>query len=125
MNNVTNLPARNILRFNYGKKPVLYSSIKYIESFAGNYSMVRLHDHGYICSSFTLKHYREKLEPQGDFFQVRKGLLINLNFINQIIDQEGKKWAVLTSGESFQLSRRCGQKLLSFLKDKEDLKMVC
>ncbi len=125
MKNSTNLLSRNVIRFNYGKKPVLSSSIKYIESFAGNYSMVRLHDQGYICSAFTLKHYRQKLEPQGEFFLVRKGLLLNLSFINEIVDQDGKKWAVLTSGESFQLSRRCGQKLISFLREKGDIKSFC
>ncbi len=103
------------LFFNYGKKSVSTEKIKYIESFAGNYSMIRLSDKGYICSAFTLKHYSTKLVGESHFFLARKGLLLNLNYIQEIKEFEGVKSVKLSTGEVFKLSRRLGSKLVNYL----------
>lgn len=106
------------LFFNYGKKAVSFEKIKYIESFAGNYSMIRLIDKGYICSAFTLKHYSTQLVGESHFFLARKGLLLNLNFIQEIKEQDGVRCVKLSTGEVFKLSRRIGSKLVNFLNCK-------
>ena len=115
MNTFTNTMNPGKLIYNYGKKAVEFNSIKYIESYAGNYSMIRLNDKGYICSSFTLKHYTTKLEGKCNFFLARKGLLLNLNFIEEIVEDNGVKSVKLSTGEVFRLSRRLGSRLISFL----------
>lgn len=117
MNTFTNIVGPEKLVYNYGKKAVEFKSIKYIESFAGNYSMIRLNDKGYICSSFTLKHYTNKLEGKCNFFLARKGLLLNLNFIDQIVDENGIKSVKLSTGEVFRLSRRLGSRLIEHLNE--------
>jgi DNA-binding LytR/AlgR family response regulator len=103
------------LILNYGKKTVSFENIKYIESYAGNYSMIRLSDKGYICSAFTLKHYTSRLESTSSFYLARKGLLINTNFIEEISDLDGVKWMKLSTGEIFKLSRRQGAKLINHI----------
>lgn len=105
------------LIFNYGKKAVSFNSIKYIESFAGNYTMVRLNDKGYICSSFTLKHYTNQLEGENEFFLARKGLLLNLRYVSEIISEGTNKSVKLSTGEIFRLSRRIGSRLIEHLKE--------
>ena len=116
MNTFTNQVLTEKLVYNYGKKAVAFNSIKYIESFAGNYSMIRLNDKGYICSSFTLKHYTSQLEGKCNFFLARKGLLLNLKFIQEIMDEDGVKSVKLSTGEVFKLSRRLGSRLIDYLK---------
>lgn len=115
MNTFTNTMIPGKLIYNYGKKAVEFNSIKYIESYAGNYSMIRLNDKGYICSSFTLKHYTTKLEGKCNFFLARKGLLLNLNFIEEIVEDNGVKSVKLSTGEVFRLSRRLGSRLIEHL----------
>ncbi|MCP9754092.1 hypothetical protein EGI26_02810 [Lacihabitans sp. CCS-44] len=117
MNTFTKSIIPERLVYNYGKKAVEFNSIKYIESFAGNYSMIRLNDKGYICSSFTLKHYTSKLEGRCNFFLARKGLLLNLQFIQEITDEKGVKSVKLSTGEVFKLSRRLGSRLIDYLND--------
>jgi DNA-binding LytR/AlgR family response regulator len=117
MNNSGNSIIQDRLVYNYGKKAVEFNSIKYIESFAGNYSMIRLNDKGYICSSFTLKHYTSKLEGKCNFFLARKGLLLNLKFIQEIMEDKGVKSVKLSTGEVFKLSRRLGSRLIDYLNE--------
>ncbi|MCP9767538.1 hypothetical protein EGI22_06415 [Lacihabitans sp. LS3-19] len=111
-----NLPTEKLV-YNYGKKAVAFNNIKYIESFAGNYSMIRLNNKGYICSSFTLKHYTSQLEGKCNFFLARKGLLLNLEFIKEITEKDGVKSVSLSTGETFKLSRRLGSRLIDYLKE--------
>lgn len=115
MKTETNKVTDHNLFFNYGKKSVSIEKIKYIESFAGNYSMIRLDDKKYICSAFTLKHYSTMLVGENQFFLARKGLLLNLNYIHEINEFEGVKSVKLSTGEVFKLSRRLGSKLVNYL----------
>jgi len=117
MNNYQKKVTSDKLIFNYGKHAVAFNSIKYIESFAGNYSMIRLNDKGYICSSFTLKHYTTRLEGVYDFYLARKGLLLNLKFVDEIIEEKGAKLVKLSTGEVFKLSRRIGARLVDYLRE--------
>ncbi|MBK6980030.1 MAG: hypothetical protein IPH28_25510 [Cytophagaceae bacterium] len=120
MNNYQKKVTSDKLIFNYGKHAVAFNSIKYIESFAGNYSMIRLDDKGYICSSFTLKHYTSRLEGVYDFYLARKGLLLNLKFVDEIIEEKGAKLVRLSTGEVFKLSRRIGARLVDYLRENTD-----
>jgi len=115
MKTETNKVIDHNLFFNYGKKSVSIEKIKYIESYAGNYSMIRLTDKKYICSAFTLKHYSTKLVGENHFFLARKGLLLNLNYVQEIKELEGVKCVTLSTGEVFKLSRRLGSKLVNYL----------
>ncbi|MCP9764336.1 hypothetical protein EGI31_15435 [Lacihabitans soyangensis] len=117
MNTFTNTLVPEKLIYNYGKKAVEFNTIKYIESFAGNYSMIRLNNKGYICSSFTLKHYTTKLEGKCNFFLARKGLLLNLEFVDEIMEEKGVKSVKLSTGEVFKLSRRLGSRLIEYLNE--------
>lgn len=110
------IPAEKLV-YNYGKKTVAFNNIKYIESFAGNYSMIRLENKGYICSSFTLKHYTSQLEGKCNFYLARKGLLLNLEFIKEITEIDGVRTVKLSTGETFRLSRRLGSRLIDYLKE--------
>jgi hypothetical protein len=115
MKEFNQLATENKLTLNYGKKTVYCNSIKYIESFAGNYSMIRLADANYICSAFTLKHYTSQLEGENNFFLARKGLLLNLAYLSAVKELDGVKCVQLSTGEIFKLSRRLGSKLLDYL----------
>ncbi|MCA0363281.1 MAG: hypothetical protein U0V04_05255 [Spirosomataceae bacterium] len=120
MNNYQKKVTSDKLIFNYGKHSVAFTTIKYIESYAGNYSMIRLNDKGYICSSFTLKHYTSQLEGVCDFYLARKGLLLNLRYVDEIIEEKGAKLVKLSTGEIFKLSRRIGARLIDYLKENTD-----
>lgn len=100
-----------ILSVNYGKKKLPVENIKYIESVFGNYSKIHFKEGKEYLSAFTLKHYQVQLKEE--VFQLgRKGLLINLNYLASLEEDEQQiKYAKLTSGEIFQLSRRKGKEL--------------
>jgi DNA-binding LytR/AlgR family response regulator len=104
---------------NYGKKAVSFSNIKYIESIAGNYSMIRLLDKGSICSAFTLKHYYSQLDTDHDFILVRKGLLVNIKYAKEVFVEGGIRSLKMSTGEVFKLSRRQGPKVEECLKNAE------
>lgn len=94
------------LTFDYGKRKIQIENIRYFESYAGNYTLVKLQDKANICSSFTLKHYAEKLESESNFVLIRKGLLVNFRYVKKITKDDSGNWITLTSGEQFKFSRR-------------------
>ena len=108
-----------ILKVDYGKKKLQLNQIKYIKSVDGNYSLIVLKEGKNYLSAFTLKKYAEQLESTDNFRLARKGLLLNLEYINDLEKTENVKFAVLKTGEKFQLSRRIGNQLLGYLKNKK------
>lgn len=118
MNNSTFSSAQNLLTFNYGKINVDASSIKYIESIFGNYTVFKFVNRKQLVSSYTLSHYCSILEESDSFFNVRKGVLINLSFMKELDKRDDGTYAVMQDGSEFRLSRRKGKTLLSYLNQK-------
>lgn len=99
------------LKVNYGKKELPTEKIRYIVSVHGNYSIIHFGDGKEYLSAFTLKHYQQQLTPE-QFQLGRKGLLINLDYLESLAeDEQQTKYAKLTTGETFKLSRRKGKEL--------------
>lgn len=102
------------LLLNYGKIHINVDAIRYIEG-DGNYSHINLVQNKAYTSSFTLKIFSEKLAANKVFFSPRKGLLLNLNFLQEVFYKTGGLHAKLHSGEVLPLSRRRGKALLDHL----------
>lgn len=103
------------LKLNYGKNLVPLQSIRYIES-AGNYSQINLQNNRSYFTSFTLKIYSSELLKRPNFFIPKRGLLINLNFLDALSETDGVLYAIFKNGEEMQLSRRKGKALIEHLK---------
>lgn len=109
------------ISFDYGKKKVHLKAIKYLESVYGNYTIVNLNDKQQILSSFTLKYYSSQLKNHECFFVVRKGLMINIQFLSKIETREDGHYAILKDGSSFRMSRRKGKELMLHLEKESSL----
>ncbi len=118
MKTSTITPMPNALTFNYGKESVEPASIKYIESIYGNYTLFQFVNRQQLVSSYTLNYYCEMLEASDSFFNVRKGVLINVSFMKEIDKRADGVYAIMQDGSEFRLSRRKGKALLSYLNQK-------
>lgn len=105
-----------LLSFNYGKVHISAKNVKYIESVYGNYSLVKFTDRKQIVSAYTLNHYLEMLDISDGFFNIHKGILINLDFLEKIEKRTDGSYALMTDGSNFRMSRRKGRDLINFLK---------
>lgn len=97
---------RTTLSFNYGKKAVALHTIQYLASKYGNYTAIRVTGQKEIFSSFTLKYYVIQLADIQFFYVIRKGMMINLHFV-QSVQAENRQGVVrMKNGEVFRVSRR-------------------
>lgn len=117
MNLATFILSSTQLSFNYGKIHISAKTVKYIESVDGNYSILKFVNRQQIVSSYTLNHYSEMLECTGNFFNIRKGVLINLNFLGEIEKRSDGFYALMRDGSHFRMSRRKGRDLIKFLEN--------
>jgi DNA-binding LytR/AlgR family response regulator len=104
------------LSFNYGKLSVQASSIKYAESIYGNYTILKFANRKQILSSYTLNHYSSILKGSESFFNIRKGVLINLSFMKELDKRTDGTYAIMQDGSEFRLSRRKGKALIEMLR---------
>lgn len=104
------------LLLNYGKQILPTPEIQYIEG-EGNYSLIRTTLNGVLTSAFTLRLFSEKLLHQENFFSPRKGLLLNIDFLESVNEVEGIFYAKMEEGKSHILSRRKGKAFLDYLLD--------
>ena len=107
------------LSFNYGKVSIDASSIKYIESIFGNYTLFKFINRKQLVSSYTLNHYSAILADSDSFFNVRKGVLINLSFMKELDKRVDGIYAVMQDGSEFRVSRRKGKALMRFIEAPE------
>ncbi|WP_162628109.1 LytTR family transcriptional regulator DNA-binding domain-containing protein [Arcticibacterium luteifluviistationis] len=101
---------------NHGKRVILAPRIKYIEG-DGNYSNIKVEGGESLISSFTLRLFSDGLSTNTNFFSPRKGLLLNLNFLEEIQLKSGTLYARLRTGEVLPLSRRKGKSLIEYISD--------
>ena len=111
MKNLTNTSTLKQITFDYGKKKVNLEHIRYFESYAGNYTLVKLENQAKICSSFTLKYYAQILDGETNFMLIRKGLLVNMQHVAKLTRDESGDWVTLLTGEKFKFSRRCAKSM--------------
>lgn len=111
----------DLISFDYGKKKILLNTIQFLESKFGNYTVVNLHNKQQILSSFTLKYYSLQLTPTERFFVVRKGLMININYLSKVEERVDGQYAIMKDGSSFRMSRRKGKELILFLEKSKSL----
>jgi len=104
------------LLLNHGKRMIPSPRIRYIEG-EGNYSNIKIEGGESLTSSFTLKLFSDELKANSDFFSPRKGLLLNLNFLKEVLSKSGTLYARLRTGETLPLSRRKGRALIVFIND--------
>ncbi|SOE22963.1 LytTr DNA-binding domain-containing protein [Spirosomataceae bacterium TFI 002] len=116
MKTFTTSTGNAYLVMDYGKNSIPTDDIKYIEG-DGNYSNFQLSKGKSFISSFTLRTFTSKLNEERGFFSPRKGLLINLNYANEIVTRGNSKFIKMKDGKELQLSRRKGRELIDFLKD--------
>lgn len=116
MENSTFSSSQNLLTFNYGKLNVDASSIKYIESIYGNYTIFKFVNRKQLVSSYTLNHYCSILSESNSFFNIRKGVLINLTYMKELDKRDDGTYAIMQDGSEFRLSRRKGKALLEMLR---------
>lgn len=103
---ISTTTPRTSLAFNYGKKAVSLHTIQYLASKYGNYTTIRVTDQKEIFSSFTLKHYVTKLAEVHFFYLIRRGMLINLHFVESVEAGQRQGLVRMQNGETFQVSRR-------------------
>lgn len=115
MNNTTSSSNQPFLSFNYGKVNVQASSIKYAESVFGNYTILKFSNRKQILSSYTLNHYSSLLQKSNSFFNVRKGVLINLSFMKIAEKRPDGVYAIMKDGSEFRVSRRKGKALMQLI----------
>lgn len=94
------------LHFDYGKKCVPLHRITHFRSQFGNYTKIFLTENQTYLSSFTLKHYSGLLEDTSNFFQPRKGFIVNKSFVKGYEERSGGILVMLKNGESIKVSRR-------------------
>lgn len=117
MKTSTNLSGTPFFILNYGKRKLPITDIKYIVG-EGNYSNISITSGKGIMSSFTLRTFTEELNSHENFFSPRKGLLINLNFLKEIIQENGTLFVKMDDGKKHILSRRKGRSLIDYLKER-------
>ncbi|WP_341224458.1 LytTR family DNA-binding domain-containing protein [uncultured Arcticibacterium sp.] len=103
---------------NHGKRMIHTPSIKYIEG-DGNYSNINVANGESLISSFTLRLFSDQLKANSNFFSPRKGLLVNLKFVKEVLTKSGALFARLETGETLPLSRRKGRALIEYINDNE------
>lgn len=111
--NKTGVPC---ILLNHGKRMIQAPRIRYIEG-DGNYSNIKIEGGESLTSSFTLKLFSDGLRTNADFFSPRKGLLLNLNFLSEVISKSGTLYARLRTGETLPLSRRRGRSLIDYISE--------
>ncbi|MGR3810353.1 LytTR family transcriptional regulator DNA-binding domain-containing protein [Jiulongibacter sp. NS-SX5] len=111
-----NRDGKHYILLNHGSIQLDTSQIRYIEG-DGNYSHLYLKNKAPILSSFTMKLFSDELERNSQFFSPRKGLLLNLSFLQDIIQEDRSYTAIMKNGDVLKLSRRRGKALMSFLKE--------
>ena len=99
---------------NYGKQALPAPEIQYIVG-EGNYSLIRTKANGLLTSSFTMRLFSDSLETFNNFFSPRKGLLLNVDYLEKVYLKEGAYYALMTDGQSHILSRRKGKAFLDYL----------
>lgn len=118
MKNSSISSSASSLSFNYGKLNIHASSIKYIESIYGNYTVFKFVNRKQLVSSYTLNHYSEMLADSEFFFNIRKGVLINVSFMKELDKRNDGTYAVMQDGSEFRISRRKGKALLNYISEK-------
>ncbi|MCP9768634.1 hypothetical protein EGI22_11975 [Lacihabitans sp. LS3-19] len=99
---------------NYGKQALPTPEIQYIVG-EGNYSLIRTKTNGLLTSSFTMRLFSDSLETFNNFFSPRKGLLLNVDYLEKVYQQDGVYYAMMSDGKSHILSRRKGKAFLDYL----------
>ena len=117
MKTFTNGEGKFCLLLNYGRNSLTAEDIAYIEG-DGNYSTIFKTDGDKTLSSFTLRKFNDFLEDHENFFNPRKGLLLNVNRISSIEYHDGKLYAVMISKKRLPLSRRKGKALIDYINEK-------
>lgn len=103
---------------NYGKQALPAPEIQYIVG-EGNYSLIRTKADGLLTSSFTMRLFSNSLETFNNFFSPRKGLLLNVDYLEKVYLKEGTYYAMMADGQSHILSRRKGKAFLYYLLENE------
>jgi DNA-binding LytR/AlgR family response regulator len=116
MKTFTTKTGLSCIVMDYGKNAIVSKNIKYIEG-DGNYSKIKLDQGKSLISSFTLRTFCKELNHDKNFFSPRKGLLINLNYVNEIVVRGKSKYAKMRDGSELSISRRRGKEFLEFIKE--------
>jgi len=106
------------LVLNYGKQALLTKEIKYIVG-DGNYSSITTKTQGVLLSSFTLRLFSDSLGSFQNFFSPRKGLLINIDYLENVFQKDGVYYAKMKDGNQHILSRRKGRAFVEYLLSNE------
>jgi DNA-binding LytR/AlgR family response regulator len=108
-----------MLLLDYGKAAFKFSEITFIKGL-GNYSQLFMNTGKSFMSSFTLLKYEQNLSFSQKFFSPKKGLVINLDYLNEIRHEQGELVAYMLDGNKHTLSRRRGKALLKFIEEHID-----
>lgn len=107
----------SILVLDYGKNPIPTANIQYIVG-KGNYSLIKTTAERPFLSSFTLKTFRNNLKINDCFFIARKGLLINIDYLEKVSFENGNLLAHMKNGTSWNFSRRGGRRFTEHMLEK-------
>jgi two-component system, LytTR family, response regulator len=79
-----------------------------------NYTTIYFKDGTKYCSGYWLGYHEEQLKENTHFLRISRSVILNINFIGEINNEEGKTYALLKNGNRFKVSRRRQQYLPIF-----------
>jgi DNA-binding LytR/AlgR family response regulator len=80
------------------------TDILFMQSMA-NYTMVHTLERKYL-SSRTLKVMTARIDPEMPFIKIKRGLLINKQYIEKFNDDVDEAYVLLVNGKKLPISRR-------------------